>query len=99
MICQTAFLDFPDRVFTFFVSLEIFLEAVFLWITPFVAALSIRDMAVPSEAFDCSRSFDSTASKSFFTEVFSCDFTLIFPSLLFSLCLILFSADLVFAKI
>lgn len=59
--------------FTALLSLDTFLDALFLWITPLEAALSMVEEASSSALEAASLSPDSTAASTFFTEVLTAD--------------------------
>jgi hypothetical protein len=80
------------------VSLDILREAFFLWKTPFAAALEIAGMAALRAVSEPVLSFSSTACKTDFIFVLMLDFMDVFLTRLFSLCLLLFIADLCVAK-
>lgn len=77
----------------FFVSREIFRDALRFGITPFDAALSRAAVASLSVVFTCSNSFTATAAVTFLTAVLIAELTERFRSLRFSDCRALFSAD------
>lgn len=81
---------------TSLVSREIFLDAVFLWIIPFMAALSIAEMAFCNAAFALSPLLPATSFSTFLVRVFSMLLTDLFFSVLASVCLVLLRADLFF---
>jgi hypothetical protein len=72
---------------------EIFLEAVFLWMMPFDAAMSSAFIACP-RAFSASpRAPAEIADSTFFTKVFKLLITLLFRKFLLILCRALFIAE------
>lgn len=73
---------------------EIFLEALFLWRTPFETALSSKEAASLRPFFASSPFLVVIASLTFLIAVLTVDFTEEFLDLLVSLCLCLFIADL-----
>jgi len=80
-----------------FISLErreIFRDAVFLWITPFFAALSIIDFALSSLISAASFEFSITASRTPLTMFFILFFEDLFRRRLFSFWRARFIADL-----
>ena len=81
---------------TSLVSCEIFREAVFLWIMPLTAALSIAAIAL-FKAFFAPSEFLFTISKlTFFERVLNMLLTERFFNVLFWVCLALFMTDLLF---
>ena len=76
------------------VSRETFLDAVFLWITPWDLALSIAGMASAKALLALSISLASTDNLTFLIRVFKVDLIWTFLKLLFSLCFCLLRADL-----
>ncbi len=76
------------------VSRETFLDAVFLWITPWDFALSIAGMASAKALLALSISLASTDNLTFLIRVFKVDLIWTFLKLLFLLCFSLFRADL-----
>ena len=76
---------------------EIFLEAVFLWKTPLLAALLISPVAASNAAAAASLSFAAIAASTFFTEVFTADLIALFLSAFLRSTKSLFLADLMFA--
>ena len=80
------------------VSRETFLDAVFLWITPWDLALSIAGMASAKAVLALSISLASTANLTFLIRVFKVERIWTFLKLLFSLCFCLLRADLWVAK-
>jgi hypothetical protein len=81
------------RAFTFFVSRDIFLEAVFLWMTPFDAALFKALIAWRSALPESSLLPEVTAASTFFTTVLTLLKTALLRRLRFTLCLALFMAE------
>ena len=77
---------------------DTFLEAVFLWNTPFEAALSIVAVAATNAALAASLSLAAIAAVTFLTEVFTPDLIALFLSAFVLLTKILFFADLILAK-
>ena len=71
-------------VFTSLERREIFRDAVFLWITPFFAALSIMDFAILSSASAVSFDFSLTVCRTPLTIFFILVFEDLFRSRLFS---------------
>jgi len=85
-------------LFIIFVKRDFFLDAVFLWRTPFVAALS-RYLNASERAFAASGlSFVETAVLNRLTAVFVRDFTILFLKVFLAIIFILFFADLTFAN-
>jgi hypothetical protein len=82
-----------ERAFTFFVSLEIFLDAVFLWIIPLELALLIVFIAFCSALADVSFSLALTDASTAFTTLFIFVRSVLLRSFLLSACLSLLSAD------
>lgn len=76
----------------FLESLDIVLDAVFLWKIPFVTPLLNRD-TVAFKRFPASAVFSSAALRYFFTDVLTLDLYDMFLRRFFSFCLILFKAD------
>lgn len=81
-------------VFTSLERREIFRDAVFLWITPFFAALSIIDFAISSSASAVSSDFSLTASRTLLTMFFILVFEDLLRRRLFSFWRARFIADL-----
>ncbi len=81
---------------TSLVRLETFLEAVFLWIIPLAAALSIAVTASLKTVFAPSALLFVTSSLTFLERVFSLVFIDRFLRVIFFVCLHLFMADLFF---
>jgi hypothetical protein len=77
---------------------DIFLDAVFLWITPFFAALSIIDLASCNSLSASSCELWPTAERTLFTACLTRLFTALFLMRLFSFCLIRLIADLLLAN-
>jgi len=75
---------------------EILLDAVFLWMIPFPAALSMADIASLSAADAPSMFLPATSAETFLCRVFSFFRTDLFLSSCASVCLALFMADLFF---
>jgi hypothetical protein len=80
------------------VSRETFLEAVFLWMIPFRAALSIADMA-SFKAVPAVSLFSATALSTFLHRVFSFVLRDLFFSVRVSVCRTLFMADIFFLTV
>jgi hypothetical protein len=76
------------------VSLDILREAFFLWMIPLPEALSIAGIAAFKAASEAVLFFSATAFKTDLIFVLMLDFAEVFLSLFFSLCLLLFTADL-----
>lgn len=81
-------------MFTSLERREIFRDAVFLWITPFFAALSIIDFAVSSSLNVASFEFSFTASRTPLTIFFILVFVDLLRRRLFSFWRARFNADL-----
>ncbi len=77
---------------------DTFLEAVFLWNTPFEVALSIVAVAASNADLAASLSFAATAAFTFFTAVLTPDLIALFLSAFVLFTKILFFADLILAK-
>ncbi len=77
---------------------ETLLDAVFLWIIPFLAALSIAEMASFSAAEAPSMFLLATSVETFFDRVFNFVLTDLFLSSFASACLALFMADMFFFR-
>jgi len=90
---------YAETVFTCFDRRDIFRAAVLLWITPFLAALSMVDFAVLSSFNASSFDFSFTASRTFLTMFFTLVFTDLFLRRLFSFWRARFIADLWFANV
>jgi len=78
---------------------DFFLAAVFLWITPLEAALSIALIAFFKAIFIASGSADFRASPNFLTEYLICDLTNWFLRVLLMVWRTLFLADAIFGKL
>ncbi len=76
---------------------EIFLEAVFLWNTPLLAALLISEIADFNAASAAALSFASTAVFTFLTAVLTVERIALFLAAFLRSTKILFFADLIFA--
>ncbi len=81
---------------TSLVSRETFLEAVFLWIIPLMAALSIAEIAFSNATFAFSVFFFATSVSTLFKNVFSMFLTARFLGVLALACRALLIADLLF---
>jgi len=81
-------------VLTRLVSRETFLDAVFLWITPWDLALSIAGMASAKALLALSISLASADNLTFLISVFKVDLIWTFLKLLFLLCFSRLRADL-----
>ena len=81
---------------TSFVSLETFLDAVFLWINPFLAALSMADTTSSRAVPAVSLFFSATAFSTFFDRVFSMFLADLFSTVSAMVCRALLIADLLF---
>ena len=81
---------------TSFESLETFLDAVLLWMTPFCAALSIAIMAFFKVVLAPAASVLATAVSIFFISVFISLFMDLFLRVFVSVCLVRLMADLFF---
>ena len=77
---------------------DTFLEAVFLWNTPFEVALSIVAVAASNADFAASLSLAATAAFTFLTAVLTPDLIALFLSAFVLFTKILFFADLMLAK-
>ncbi len=78
---------------------ETFLDALFLWYTPLVAAISIAEIALVRAALAASLSFAATAASTFFIAVFTAERIDLFLSVFVWVTRILFFADLILAKL
>ena len=87
-------IDYAEMAFTCLDRRDIFRDAVFLWMTPFLAALSITDFAMSSSFSASSFVFSFTASRTFLTMFFTLVFTDLFLRRLFSFWRARFIADL-----
>ena len=85
-------------LFTANAKRDTFLDAVFLWNTPFVAALLIVAVAAVNAAFAASLSLAAIAAFTFLTEVLTPDLIALFLSAFVLFTKILFFADLILAK-
>lgn len=102
VIHETGFLPF----FNFYASLltafdkrETFLEAVFLWKTPFEQALSISTVAAFNASNAAALSFAAIAASTFFIDVLTLDLIALFLAVFVSVTKILFFADLILANL
>ncbi len=77
---------------------EILLDAVFLWIIPFLAALSMAEIASFSAAEAPSMLLLATSAETFFDRVLSFVLTDLFLSSCASACLALLMADMFFFR-
>jgi len=80
-------------------NLEIFLEALFLWYTPLVAALLISEVAAVRAVCAAALSFAAMAASTFLMDVFTLERIDLFLAALFSETRILFFADLMLANV
>lgn len=78
---------------------DTFLEALFLWYTPFVHALSISEVAFTKHACAAALSPAAIAASTFLIEVFTFDLIALFLAVLVSVTKILFLADLILANL
>ena len=85
------------NLFNLSVSLDFFLEAMFLWIIPLDAAISMDLIAEPNRTLASSRFPAVTAVSYFLMAVLSADLTILFLSVFVAVILILFFDDLMFA--
>jgi hypothetical protein len=81
------------RAFALFVSLEIFLAALFLWMMPFDFVLLITFIAVPRAACTVSLFFSFIAASTAFDALLTPERSCLFRAFLFSACLALFKAE------
>jgi len=81
------------------VKRDTFLEALFLWYTPFVQALSISEIAFTKLACAAALSPAAIAASTFFMEVFTLDLMDLFLAVLVWVTKILFLADLMLANL
>jgi hypothetical protein len=86
-------------LFTAFAKRETFLADVFLWNTPFVAALSITEVAFNNAAEAASLSFAATAASTFLIAVLTPDLIALLRSAFVLFTKILFFADLMLANV
>ena len=84
---------------TALLSLATFLEAVFLWYTPLVQALSISEVAFTKHACAAALSPAVIAASTFLIEVLTLDLIDLFLAVLVSVTKILFLADLMLANL